>query len=268
MPNIIVKPTAPRHQPGHPLARGLLLDLALGERGGTRLRDAGPSGRDYTLQFAPGSSTYVSTPWGPGLRLASASSQYARGPDVGLPIDNAPRTIVVAFRATTIPGGHVPFVRWGQNATNKLCSFGHRNVLDFTNYGASTLGSTALVAGRWYVGAYSFDGTTGRLYLDGKLDATDSTLTIATALDGASDVGALPGLSLYYNGDLAAVKVYNRGLPAPQVAALTGDLFAELRPMGRGLAGWAAVSNPVVAPSTPSRLVRWYSGLSRRARLR
>jgi hypothetical protein len=210
----------------------------------------------------------VNTPWGPGLRLASAGSQYARGSDIGLPINNAARTIVVAFRATTIPGGHVPFVRWGQNATNKLCSFGHRNVLDFTNYGASALGTTTLVAGRWYVAAYAFDGTTGRIYLDGKLDAADSTLTVATALDGASDVGGLPGLSLYYDGDLAAVKVYNRSLPAPQVAALTGDLFAELRPMGLGLGAWAVVTNPIVAPSAPSRPVRWYSGISRRARLR
>lgn len=77
-------------------------------------------------------------------------------------------------------------------------------------------GVTPLVTGKWYYVAFTYDGTTGKLYLNGVKDnQADGTI-----LAGANTtwLGKINGNDFYWNGKLDEFKFYNYTLSPAQVA--------------------------------------------------
>jgi hypothetical protein len=99
--------------------------------------------------------------------------------------------------------------------TSNLCGFGY-------TAGLFTLeGNTTLVAGRWYHGALTYDGTYLRLYLNGVQDMTPYSLgTIDAASVDDMVVGKTAGTSRYFNGALDDVRAYNRVLSDTEILQL------------------------------------------------
>jgi hypothetical protein len=74
-------------------------------------------------------------------------------------------------------------------------------------------------AGVWHHYAYTFDGTTHRLYIDGTQVAT-GTVAAQTALPTKLEFGRWTGGAEYLNGKIDDVRIYNRVLTVAEVQAL------------------------------------------------
>jgi hypothetical protein len=79
--------------------------------------------------------------------------------------------------------------------------------------------STAtLVSGTWYNLGFTFDGTTAKIYQDGtalNTGTTSSTTNISSA--STMSLGRVYSGDRYFNGNIADLKIYNRGLTAEEV---------------------------------------------------
>lgn len=85
---------------------------------------------------------------------------------------------------------------------------------------AATLQTTgALSANRWYAVAATYDGTVARLYLDGQLQASASSVAGLPDLGATLTLGARSDSTEWWAGNLDEVAVYDSALTASQVAA-------------------------------------------------
>jgi hypothetical protein len=75
----------------------------------------------------------------------------------------------------------------------------------------------------WHHLAYSWDGTTHLLYLDGAQVAT-STATVRAGAVQTARFGTWELPEEVFGGDIDEVRVYDRALSAPEIAALAGRL--------------------------------------------
>ena len=71
----------------------------------------------------------------------------------------------------------------------------------------------------WHHLAYTYDGTTHILYIDGVEQAT-STSVGQTGTVTSVQIGAASNYSEYFNGRIDEVRIYNTALTAAQISAL------------------------------------------------
>jgi hypothetical protein len=91
---------------------------------------------------------------------------------------------------------------------------------------SSVIGATSVVAGQWYHGAITYDGTTVRVYLNGVLDGSGAdALSVNTT--NASKVGANTTNGELFDGRIARPAIHNTALSAAEI----GDLFVLGRPV-------------------------------------
>ena len=84
--------------------------------------------------------------------------------------------------------------------------------------------ANAIRIGQWQFIAFTYDGETGRLYVDGELDTqaaldlrtTDTAVSFGINLDHAIDVP----LNRFYHGSLDDVRIYDRALSAEEIGAV------------------------------------------------
>ena len=91
--------------------------------------------------------------------------------------------------------------------------------LTFRGVGEMNLIAGSLSVGNWYMGAMTFDNTTGKLYLNG--DQTGSTTTSNGSLTLNStqplEIGTRGIGNNHFDGNIAQVSIYNRALTASEI---------------------------------------------------
>jgi hypothetical protein len=139
----------------------------------------------------------------------------------GFPALEAPKTIAFWFRVAAAPAGAQNMFGWRGQASEHAVQIGFRNGrLVAWKYGGAILvdGGVPAVAA-WHHVAYTFDGKTHVLYVDGK-KAQTGTEPPQTGRVAKADLGRLPDLGEHYAGLLDKVRVYARALAESEVSGL------------------------------------------------
>lgn len=130
------------------------------------------------------------------------------------------RTVEAWIAPSTITGSRYVFSRGSGTSGYHLYLSAGKPV--FHAGGRSVVGSTPLVANQWHHVVGTLDGTTLSVYIDGRLDATNtlaapqSTSTQNLYVGRASTTSSS---SYRYRGGIDEAAVYGRGLTAEEVAA-------------------------------------------------
>ena len=137
---------------------------------------------------------------------------------VAMPANNAPQTISLWAQFPSSTSTQAMLALTGSGSAVVL-GLGGGNVRVWKNSAADLAHVTAPTDGAWHHVAYTYDGSTDKLYVDGVLAPTlsvshDSGATTAIFMGAAS-----AGSSLF-NGSLDDVRVYTRALTAREITDL------------------------------------------------
>jgi len=187
---------------------GNVLLMHLNETGGT-IVDSSGNGHNGT---AHGGVTYGAAGKLNAALSFDGSSGYAQaGLGSGL---SGNFTMEAWFYATSLPVNTWQGIVNNADGDSGIWIYGNR--MDYWADNASHLSSASISANNWYHAAVTFDGTDGRLYLNGQLDANFpvamSTISIANVKIGSSYWDE------YLSGKIDEVAVYNRALSSAEIA--------------------------------------------------
>ncbi|MBR8535154.1 hypothetical protein KDU71_06260 [Carboxylicivirga sediminis] len=116
-------------------------------------------------------------------------------------------------------------VHWGASGTYSRASFKMQStgVIRFEWQGGGLNAATIVNDNNWHHVAYTYDGSTVKLYVDGVLDASVATTAINTGVAGETGIyiGSQLGGSLY-EGLIDDVRIYETALDADQLSFLAG----------------------------------------------
>lgn len=103
----------------------------------------------------------------------------------------------------------------------------------YGTYGNGKIASGArdtnrVITDKWYNLVYTYDGTTSKLYVNGKLKSVISTHTPFNANNFPLYIGKTqdPGFPYYFNGVIDEIRIYNRALSSSEVLGLN-NLMGE-----------------------------------------
>jgi len=189
---------------------------------GSIIRDASAKSSDGTL--------YGTTTWSsdvpPNITFGTISSlafsagagNYVEVGTANLPATNAPQSIAAWIKLTSTANSYIASM-WDGGSQSGV-SFGMNNgQLQTWAWGPRTLvGTSAPSLNVWHHVAYTFDGTTHKLYLDGAVVNTSTAAPNAHAITRAQLGAYNSGGS--FNGNLDDIRIYSAALSATEVAAL------------------------------------------------
>lgn len=187
---------------------------------GTLTADASGNGHDGTLN----GTAWAVGQAGSALQFDGAASNVSCALASGLPANNANQTVSWWMNYPSVPSSVQAVVCLTNPSAGSAIQTGFRNgQVTVWNWGGNTLTSAAAPsANMWHHFAYTFDGTTHSLYVDGSLVNT-STAGAQGAAPSRLDFGLTPGWGEYYSGLLDEVRIYSRRLSAGEIAALAQD---------------------------------------------
>jgi hypothetical protein len=202
----------------------LVAHWALDEGQGTAARDATGNLNDGTLLNGP---TWIAdAPTGGGLNPGAlhldGTDDYVELAIQTLPRAEAAKTIGVWFRNSASSPRLRNLVALFSDAGNTGFHLGFETdkvaVWRYGDVNPIIVSSIAPDAS-WHHLAYSWDGTTHRLYLDGVPIGT-STASVKNGAIGNARLGTWQLPNEMFGGDLDEVRVYSRALSASEIAAL------------------------------------------------
>jgi hypothetical protein len=221
------------------------------EAQGSIIRDASGKAADGTL--------YGSTQWSsdvpPNIDFGNTTSlgfsgygstTYVEIGTAKLPATNAPQTVSAWIKLNGTSGQPYIVSMWDGTSQSGVSLGINGGQLAAWKWGPSNLVSTAPPSlNVWHHVAYTFDGTTHKLYVDGVLASTSTTAPNAHAVTRAQ-LGAYNGGSSF-NGLLDDIRIYNAALSATAVANLAAgnasDGVVPVTPAQLPLTGATASSN-------------------------
>ena len=151
----------------------------------------------------------------------NGSNGYVSLGVANLPANNAAQSISVWFKG--IPdGNNHNMIAMSNLGSSSAVQLGFRgSSLIAWNYGGGSLVSmTAPVDGAWHHVAYTYDGTTDSIYLDGTLSATSTTGPHQTATPTSAYLGTYDGASELWSGSLDDIRVYTRAISSSEISVL------------------------------------------------
>ncbi|HEY3377418.1 MAG TPA: LamG-like jellyroll fold domain-containing protein, partial [Armatimonadota bacterium] len=158
-----------------------------------------------------------------GLYFSGASDAYVRAASPGtFPANNAAQTVSWWMNLPSYAGNEQTAVSLGNDPLGSAINCGVSNgMVRVWGYGLVTLvEATAPSANAWHHYAYTFDGTTHRLYIDG-VEVNNSTVAPQTAVPTAVILGRWSAPICPLRGKLDQVRVYNRALGAKDIRLLS-----------------------------------------------
>ena len=198
--------------------RGLIHHWTFDEPGGTVLADSVAKAGDVTAAVAPRRSRGV---FGPALDLRGALVL----PTAGLLAKNlAGFTIAAWVRPTDLSSYREIFRR--ENDHRVLFSFQENGTVLSLDVGGyvecdAPIQPAQVLDGRWHHAAASFDGRFMRVYLDGKeIGTLERPGKIANDPSVPAYIGSMGGVTEHFQGGLDDLRIYDRALPATDLAAL------------------------------------------------
>jgi Concanavalin A-like lectin/glucanases superfamily/PA14 domain len=196
---------------------------------GPRLADYSGSGNTGALSTSAQWTTAVPALAfdNPAALSLNGASAYGSMGATSLPANNAVQSLTAwaKFGSSTASQSIVALTRTASSSGNQL-GLGGGNVRAFQYGGTDMVTKTAPTDGLWHHLAYTYDGTTERLYIDGGTPATATGIAHQTATPDASWIGTSNGGADFFNGQVDDVRVYNVALSAAQVAALAAGRYA------------------------------------------
>jgi Concanavalin A-like lectin/glucanases superfamily len=199
------------------LAQGVVGYWPFDEGSGSTTADVSGNGNTGTLL---GGTSWTAGRFGSALSF-NGSTAYVSAGIHGMPAANAPQSISWWMNFSSIPTTIQTVICLCNDAHKSAVQPGFRN----GQVGVWKSGGTFLVsaappsANTWHHYAYTCDGTTHRLYIDGTLLAS-STVVPQTAAVANLQFGHWTGGQEYFSGQLDDVRIYTRALSATEVQAL------------------------------------------------
>ena len=125
-------------------------------------------------------------------------------------------------------GNNSDFIFEKGNVNTQYSLFSHGTDIVFRTYHASDSGhqtlapsktTAGIINGQWHHIVGSWDGSTKRIYVDGVDKASVSKSGALTTTSNGAAIGSFGGTSsgYYFGGDIAIVKIYDKGLSAAEV---------------------------------------------------
>ncbi|HEY4183700.1 MAG TPA: LamG-like jellyroll fold domain-containing protein [Polyangia bacterium] len=204
----------------------------LDEGGGLTAADGSGSGNAATLSVGTSWTTTSSfTPTvtfdDPYCVTLDGSSNYLTAGTTSIPANNAAQSISLWVYYTSnaagaardfvaLDNGSSSGVYVGLNASNQVAVWKWG--------GTSLLTATAPSSNAWHHIAYTWDGTTHRLYVDGTA-ATPSTTAANSGTPTSVQLGRKPSGAEYFAGKLDDVRIYNAALTVAQVKSLATGAY-------------------------------------------
>jgi hypothetical protein len=202
-------------------AQSKLLELLFSEGTGTVLNDSSGSGINGTINGAQwtktasgkwvlafdGNSNSLSCPYSPILNISGATSRLTLEAWISLDQIKSGMWLGTAFNGKI--GGYLLF--YDQTYYNQVAG-----ALEQSNgWLARAYGATPLAVGAWHHIVYTFDGTYGRMYVDGVLNGTGDPLA-----SGISPTTQPFGIYAGFAGKMGKIAVYNYDLTQSQINSL------------------------------------------------
>jgi hypothetical protein len=136
-----------------------------------------------------------------------------------LPAASAAQSIAAWINIGAMPAGASTIVALtGASSAVKL-GLGASTVQVLNNIGTALISTAAPSTGAWHHVAYTWDGSSNRLYVDGVAATPTATAHDSGAVTGAF-LGAGSASAEFYTGSLDEVRVYDRALTAQEVNSL------------------------------------------------
>jgi hypothetical protein len=214
------------------------------EGSGQVVHDLSGHGNNGMLGSTPGVDANDPT-WIRGFLFGSAlrfdGNDVVRIPD-GASLDTPNVTVSAWVRATSSPGSFKYVLSKGaqqqcRSATYGLYTAAGGGIRFYdTTTGPDTWHLSGEAApsqiwdGRWHFVAGTFDGTTGKLFVDGRLipGSTDQQYGASGPLTGDMGLGTYnDNCDLYYTGDIDEVAVFNQALPVDRYWSALTLLFSR-----------------------------------------
>jgi hypothetical protein len=209
-----------------PSETGLVGYWKLDEGVGPSTRDWSGSGNAGTLTNALWSNP---CPW-PLFDNAWAlnfdgTTRYVSVGTASLPAANAAQTISAWVKITALPGSASSIVALtGASSAVKL-GLSATQLRVLRNDGTALIATSAPSTGAWHHLAYTWDGSSNKLYVDGVAATPTATSHDGAAVTGAF-IGATSAAADFFNGRIDDVRVYNVALSATQVSRLLAGYYA------------------------------------------
>jgi hypothetical protein len=247
------------------LANGLVGFWPLTDGSGSTAKDISTGGNDGTIG---GTTTWESSTIGNVLSLDGSTGRS----DASVSVSGMPVTLTAWFKVPdTDPVDQcVVGIADSSVADNQLRMIvdGATGAAEANSYDGTVraaTGTTVTNDNAWHFCVAVFESSTSRkVYVDGVLEATNTSTQTITALDRVS-VGVTADSTPfgYCSGDIQNVRVYNRALPATEVATLStrpweGTNYGTLWPYSPPVPSSATLSTDTAATSLNVDLEGWW----------
>jgi hypothetical protein len=211
--------------PASTLNMGLVGRWKLDEGSGNSTADSAGGNNNGTITGA----TFVTTGF-PGAKYPNPAALRFDGndhvqitPTTGLPANNRPQTVALWLNYASVPSANAQMavcLTDGQSGGSRLkVGFKEGRLGAVKGGGNPNLVLANAPASGWHHLAYTYDGTTHRVFIDGTMRAMSTT---AADNGNASNVrlGANFDGSESFTGQLDEVRIYDRALMAAEIASL------------------------------------------------
>jgi hypothetical protein len=211
--------------------QGLVGYWKLDETSGATIADSSGYGNNGTVVGGFGRTTPPSAiTFTDPEAMSFDGTAYSTLGVTGMPANNAPQTMSVwiYLNSNTNPPVQNFMALINPTGTTNAAQIGIRNdgycpvspCLDVWEFGGTSLAYTTIPsAGSWHHVAYTYDGTTSKVYLDGGLGTTTGNAT-QSATPLYVYLGSYNGVNEFLNGALDDARVYNRALSAAEITRL------------------------------------------------
>jgi hypothetical protein len=204
---------------------GLVAHWRFDERTGTTAADATGNGNTGTTHNGP---TWTTSGF-PGAKFANAGALVLDGQDdyveiaqKGIPASAASKTVCLWFKAapsTFVIRNFVALINDTDDVGIQLGIHSGRVAAWYYGYPDPLLATTSQVDGNWHHVAYTFDGATQRLYVDGNL-AQSVDMVPASGPILRTRIGTYQAPDEMFGGTIDDMRIYARALSAAEVMIL------------------------------------------------
>jgi hypothetical protein len=210
--------------PNPTLSVGLVGRWKLDEGTGTATVDSSGTGNDGVIRGAAWvAGGFPAAKYANPGSLRFTNNDYVQLGTKNLPANNKPQTVTFWLNYTAVPGSDAQMcvtLTDGKSGGSRLkLGFKSQRLAAIKGGSSTNIVNTAPPAPGWHHFAYTFDGATHRLYIDG----TFRVMSNAAPDTGAASNARLGGnydASEGYTGFLDEVRIYDHPLAAPEIAAL------------------------------------------------